>query len=195
MKILRASDYRRMPWKNGGGETVEIAVFPIGASMEDFDWRVSMATIASDGAFSTFPDVDRTLSILSGGGIELTIEGRRPVSLDLRCEPYPFPADTVAAAKLLNGETTDLNVMTRRGRFSHRVIKHATPVSLPASSDLRLVLATAGHTIAFGSEKADLGPLDCLVCGAEVTSDLVISGGSAVLVIELNPKNGISPSA
>ena len=26
--ILRAKDYRRMPWKNGGGETVEIAVFP-----------------------------------------------------------------------------------------------------------------------------------------------------------------------
>ena len=25
MKLLRAKDYKRMPWKNGGGETVEIA--------------------------------------------------------------------------------------------------------------------------------------------------------------------------
>lgn len=136
MKVLRASDHKRMPWKNGGGETVEIAVFPAGASVEDFDWRVSMATIASDGPFSTFPDVDRTLSILSGGGIELTIDGSRPVTLDLRSEPYPFPADRPAAAKLLNGETTDLNVMTRRGRFSHRVSRHPTPVSLPASPSL-----------------------------------------------------------
>ena len=41
MRILRAPDYRRMPWKNGGGETTEIAVFPAGAGLDDFDWRVS----------------------------------------------------------------------------------------------------------------------------------------------------------
>ncbi|MBP2561728.1 environmental stress-induced protein Ves [Neorhizobium galegae] len=195
MKILRASDYKRMPWKNGGGETVEIAVFPAGASMEDFDWRVSIATIASDGAFSTFADVDRTLSVLSGGGIELTIDGCRPVTLEDSSEPYPFPADRPAVATLLNGVTTDLNVMTRRGRFSHRVIRYPTPVSLPASPSPRLVLATGRHTIAFGSEKTDLGPFDCLAFGAEVTGDLVISGGSAVFVIEFNPEGGIPSSA
>src|SRR3712207_8945836 len=34
MKILRSSEYRRMPWKNGKGETVEIAVFPPNASVD-----------------------------------------------------------------------------------------------------------------------------------------------------------------
>lgn len=43
MRILRASDHKRMPWKNGKGETVEIAVFPEGASVDTFDWRISMA--------------------------------------------------------------------------------------------------------------------------------------------------------
>ncbi|TIV74879.1 MAG: HutD family protein, partial [Mesorhizobium sp.] len=31
MRILRAADYRVMPWKNGGGTTTEIAVSPDGA--------------------------------------------------------------------------------------------------------------------------------------------------------------------
>ncbi|MDP1908248.1 MAG: HutD family protein, partial [Hyphomicrobium sp.] len=43
MRILRAKDYRRMPWKNGGGETTEIAISPEGAALDSFDWRVSMA--------------------------------------------------------------------------------------------------------------------------------------------------------
>lgn len=50
---------------------------------------------------------------------------------------------------------------------------------------MRFVLATGKHTIAFGAEKFDLGPLDCLIFAAEVTDDLVISGDSEVFLIEL----------
>lgn len=190
MKILCASDHKRMPWKNGGGETVEIAVYPAGASTKDFDWRISMATVACDGPFSIFPNVDRTLSILSGAGMELTIDGCPPVTLDLDSEPYPFPADRPVFAALVSGVTTDLNVMTRRGRFSHRVIRQPTPVSLPPAAFLRFVLATGKHTIVFGSEKFDLGQLDCLTFGAEAADDLVISGDSEVFLIELDPEGG-----
>ena len=49
MRILRAADHKRMPWKNGGGETTEIAVFPEHAGLSDFDWRVSMARVDGDG--------------------------------------------------------------------------------------------------------------------------------------------------
>ncbi|CDZ42175.1 HutD family protein [Neorhizobium galegae] len=190
MKILRASDYKRMPWKNGGGETVEIAVHPAGTSIEDFDWRISMASVASDGPFSSFPDVDRTLAILSGDGIDLTVDGDTSVTLTRSSEPYPFAADRPVFATLVNGVTTDLNVMTRRGRFSHRVIRQPTPVSLRPSAFLRFVLATGKHTIALSSEKFELGPLDCLSVGAEVTGDLAISGDSEVFLIELHPEAG-----
>ena len=43
MRLLKRSDYRCMPWKSGGGETIEIAVDPAGAGLDDFDWRVSLA--------------------------------------------------------------------------------------------------------------------------------------------------------
>ena len=59
MKILRNKDHRRMPWKNGGGETTEIAVFPPQADLSAFGWRVSMATVASaepNGQFRLAPN-------------------------------------------------------------------------------------------------------------------------------------------
>jgi uncharacterized protein len=33
-RLIRAAAYRRMPWKNGGGETVEIAIAPEGATVD-----------------------------------------------------------------------------------------------------------------------------------------------------------------
>eukprot|EP01042_Synura_sphagnicola_P007286 gene7286-9332_t len=45
MRIIRATDCLVMPWKNGGGTTTEMAVAPEGASLNDFDWRISMAHV------------------------------------------------------------------------------------------------------------------------------------------------------
>ncbi|WP_430244807.1 HutD/Ves family protein [Neorhizobium sp. DAR64861/K0K2] len=145
MRILRASDYRRMPWKNGKGETVEIAVFPETATVDDFDWRISMATVAEDGPFSVFPDIDRTLSVLTGDGIELSVAGQPDHVLRPQTAPHAFPADAVTSAKLLSGPITDLNVMTRRGRFTHSVTLLPTGRSAVRSdsSALTLVLVTS----------------------------------------------------
>ena len=88
----------RMPWKNGGGETMEIAVSPEGSGLDRFDWRVSMARIARDGPFSDFADVDRTLAILDGAGLRLAIAGRAPVELTAASAPLSFPADLPTTA-------------------------------------------------------------------------------------------------
>ncbi len=74
--ILTVSSYRRMPWKNGGGETVEIAIAPEGAALSEFDWRISVATVATNGPFSIFPGFDKTLSILDGEGMSLEMDGK-----------------------------------------------------------------------------------------------------------------------
>jgi len=119
--ILAASRYRRMPWKNGGGETVEIAISPADSALAHFDWRISMATVATDGPFSIFPDIDRTLSILDGEGMSLEIDGSAPVFLTQASAPLAFPADLPVSATLKSGPITDLNVMTRRGGMRHQV--------------------------------------------------------------------------
>lgn len=121
MRILHASDYKRMPWKNGGGVTTEIAVFPEGAGLDDFHWRISTARVETNGPFSMFPGVDRSLSLLDGAGIMLKVHGSIPLGMTRRYEPFVFPADVPTEAMLMSGPITDLNVMTRRGLYQSDV--------------------------------------------------------------------------
>lgn len=108
-----------VPWKNGGGSTTQIAVFPPDAGFEDFDWRVSLATIAEDGAFSEFPGVERTLALVDGHGMTLEID-ERPVLLT-RADPVAaFDGEARVVAKLNRGPSTDFNVMTRLDHCYHR---------------------------------------------------------------------------
>jgi environmental stress-induced protein Ves len=120
MQILRAANYKVMPWKNGLGSTTEIAIFPADAKLDDFDWRVSMAMVTSDGPFSSFPGIDRTLLVIDGAGIDLNVDGCAPVRID-RNTIHSFPGDQQTSATLIDGSITDLNVMSRRGIVSQHV--------------------------------------------------------------------------
>ncbi|MFJ7352672.1 HutD family protein [Phyllobacterium sp. NPDC097923] len=119
MRILRSTGHRRMPWKNGKGVTTEIAVFPEGASVDSFDWRISMANVPDSGPFSAFPGIDRVLAVLEGEMV-LGVDGRPPETLGPLSPAIAFPGDTPTSAVVLR-EVTDLNVMVRRGTFSARV--------------------------------------------------------------------------
>ena len=187
-RLLRNADHRRMPWKNGGGETVEVIVHPQGAGLSDFDWRVSMATVASDGPFSVFAGIDRTLAILSGEGMVLSIEGLGERRLTPAAAPLPFPADAPTSARLTGRPITDLNVMTRRGVFGHRLTRHVADKSgrFPASSGERLVLAVEPLRVSIAESRVDLQPLDVLVIDASETFDVLPTGGAcAFYLIEI----------
>jgi environmental stress-induced protein Ves len=97
--IFRLSQRVFRPWKNGGGETAEIAVSPPGADFENFEWRISTAIVAASGPFSIFPGVDRVLTVLEGGTMVLTV-GAHENRLDAASEPFFFPGDLPAAARL-----------------------------------------------------------------------------------------------
>lgn len=161
MRILRSADYRRMPWKNGKGETVEIAVFPPSATVGDFDWRISMAPVVSDGAFSTFEGIDRTLSILTGESILLSVEGKTAVVLGSDSAPFSFRGDARTVASLKAGPITDLNVMTRRDRFSHRVscVRQAGDIQFSVDAAFVIIVVT-GKACLTG---IDLDPLDAVL--------------------------------
>ncbi|HEX8048986.1 HutD family protein [Rhizobium sp.] len=188
MRILRASDYKRMPWKNGGGETVEITVSPEGAGLADFDWRVSMATVATDGPFSVFPGIDRTLSILEGEGMTLFIEGHEPVLLTQESDPLPFAADAPTSATLVDGAITDLNVMTRRGRYVHSVKRRAVDgrMELQLHTGIALLLCDQGSLrIDDSGESFSLSARDCAVIGETGGRRIVLSGSAGAFLIEI----------
>lgn len=109
------ADIAPTPWKNGGGATREIACWPAGTGLDSFDWRISVATIAADGAFSVFAGIDRSITLLSGDGVRLHGE-HGTHRLDQPLVPFAFAGETPIRATLLGGASEDFNVMTRRGR-------------------------------------------------------------------------------
>ena len=109
-----------VPWKNGGGSTTEITIEPPGALIHDFDWRISLATIAQDGPFSLFPGVDRTLALVSGPGLVLDVDDSRRFELDDEDSIIEFAGEAAIQATLNGGPTIDFNVMTRRAVCHHK---------------------------------------------------------------------------
>lgn len=184
MRILKADEYRRMPWRNGGGETAQVAIGPAGATLDDFDWRVSMARIDGDGPFSIFPETDRTLAVLRGDGLHLSIVNGATVDLTCDSEPLAFPGDVAVNSTLLGGAVTDLNVMTRRGRMKHSVrrlrIAGMTELALHASLTL-LICTQAMVSIEVNAQSARLAPLDTLLL-EEAPAAVLISSDALALV-------------
>jgi environmental stress-induced protein Ves len=192
MRIFRSADYRRMPWKNGGGETTEIAVSPDGASADGFDWRLSMATVASGGPFSVFAGIDRTLAVLDGDGLSLTIEGMGTIELATGSAPLPFPGDARTSAELSGGTVIDLNIMTRRGRLAHKMrrldVSGAMEIAV-AAAELLVFCQRGTCRLATASETAVLGPLDTAHFSAAPRTLRVESDAPARLfLIELSPE-------
>lgn len=131
IRLIRSAEYPVRPWKNGGGQTRDIFIAPPAASLDEFDWRISLAQVDRDGPFSRFPNVDRTLVVVSGA---MTLrEGERLLALTSQSQPFVFAGEQSIAVTLNGGPTVDFNVMTRRSRARHsvrrEVFEHTTEVS------------------------------------------------------------------
>jgi len=107
------------PWRNGGGETREILSWPVGKA--DFTWRASIATISNDGPFSVFEGIDRSITLLTGHGVYLRSEQGVDHHLDQTGVPFAFAGEVPIQATLIDGVTTDFNIMTRRGMCTAQV--------------------------------------------------------------------------
>lgn len=186
MRILRAASHKRMPWKNGGGLTTEIAIHPQGASLDGFDWRLSMATVSADGPFSLFAGIDRTLSVLEGEGIVLSVDDLPDAELRRASQPFPFAADKPSSARLLGGAILDFNVMTRRGRFSHRVERFDArrQVALSPATTTVVFCAAGLAAIRSGEVNETLAAHDAAIVG-DAACDVTPEPGADVYLVTL----------
>lgn len=115
MIILRASSYRTVPWKNGGGVTREILREP--PEPTPFDWRLSLATIDSPGPFSAFAGYHRTLVLVSGAGVELDFGQQGRARLTVPGQVVAFDGAWQTSCTLLDGRSTDLNLIVSQERM------------------------------------------------------------------------------
>lgn len=147
------------PWKNGGGSTTEIAIAPVGATFDKFDWRISLATISANGPFSVFPGVDRTLALVGGAGLLLDIgdEGRFVLSED---DPIvEFGGESGVVATLTLGPTTDFNVMTARERCHHRLGRRVLSGAseFAPRGDVTILFLAEGDSLSVSSDSERIG--------------------------------------
>lgn len=126
-RLIEKKDNKRLTWKNGLGHTDEIAIYPPSAELKkgDFLWRISSARIEQASPFSLFPNHDRFLVVLTGGGLRLThcfVEGEEEEQVDIPLlTPYEFPGDVPSRCELRAGPITDLSVFIRKGEVESQV--------------------------------------------------------------------------
>ncbi|HUL65657.1 MAG TPA: HutD family protein [Burkholderiaceae bacterium] len=109
VRVTRLEDTPPQRWRNGGGWTRELLALP---DTDDWQVRVSVADIESDGSFSSFPGVRRFFSVLQGAGVELNIDGRT-VRVTRDDAALQFAGEAKTSCRMLDGPTRDLNLMVR----------------------------------------------------------------------------------
>ncbi len=124
LQVIPAAQVAPTPWRNGGGLTRELLVWPPLA--DEWQLRITLAEVGRDGPFSPFPGVRRHFVVASGNGLSLRWAADGPWQ-DLRPGHAPLSFDGAQApdCRLLPAEgspasSTDLNLMTR-GRWQGRM--------------------------------------------------------------------------
>jgi hypothetical protein len=180
IRLLKAADRAAVPWKNGGGVTRDVIVSPAGATLDTFDWRISIAEIAADGPFSRFPGIDRKLAVLKGK-VALTVEGGAPAVLDPETAALDFHGESAVTSHLVDGPSMDLNVMTRRGRYTSKLsIQSAAQPKIKAP--VTLIIALSPLTITSGNRLIGMAALDALLIEGSASMTIGPRGADYYLI-------------
>lgn len=131
--IISPDRFKQLPWKNGQGVTSELAISERD-SLADFSWRISIAKVDNDGAFSDFSGLRRILVLLEGQGIELCHDDTTRDRLVRPLDFAEFDGGSRTVGTLISGPITDFNVMSRVGRVRAAVDVHTHNAELALPS-------------------------------------------------------------
>jgi environmental stress-induced protein Ves len=157
MEIIRFAELKPEPWRNGGGVTREIARHPKAAPGQDgaWDWRVSIADVGSAGDFSTFPGMERVITVIDGELLLLTVDGEEhPLE---KYRPFRFSGEAASASALPTGDIRDLNVIARAGEFKGytSIIELSKKRAHPVFEGQLAVLLEGKASVSPGAEPAE----------------------------------------
>jgi environmental stress-induced protein Ves len=133
LQCVQADSVAPQTWRNGGGQTRELLVWPAAGSAaaagsnpaggaaiaSSWQLRISRADIDASGPFSAFPGVQRWFVVLSGNGVVLHMPTPDDHTLDHVLlpghTPLHFDGALAPCCTLVDGSTQDLNLMVRGG--------------------------------------------------------------------------------
>ena len=188
-RVIPANEYRRIRWRNGQGWTREIHAE---GTAEDWSWRLSIAEIEHDAAFSLFPGVDRELMLLSGDGLRLRFDDGECVELSPPHDRHRFAGERALTGELVDGTTHDFNLMWRRDRIRattwHRPLVGPMVIFVEPGSTwvVHLIAGQARFDATSGLPALAAGDTAMLEAGDD-RRRYVLDGGGEALLIRLEP--------
>ena len=188
-RVIPSYEYRRIRWRNGQGWTREIHAE---GTAEDWSWRLSIAEIEHDAAFSLFPGVDRELMLLSGDGLRLRFDDGECVELSPPHDRHRFAGERALTGELVDGTTHDFNLMWRRDRIRadtwHRPLVGPMVIFLEPGSTwvVHLIAGQARFDATSGLPALAAGDTAVLEAGDD-RRRYVLDGGGEALLIRLEP--------
>ena len=154
---LDPNTYRRTPWKNGGGITIDIAdAYAPGAvpgSWVGMLWRLGRTEIVAPGPFSDLSGYDRILTVIGGRGLTLEIAGG--IALDVRepFRPVRFRGEDRIVSRLEAGPVAVLNLIADRA--------HTIDVAILSGGAARDLDAATTIVYALEDGAVAVGPEEC----------------------------------
>lgn len=154
--IVRLADIPATPWRNGGGVTRELAMWPAAG---DWAWRMSVADVDKSGPFSKFEGIERWFAVLEGAGVQLEVAGV-PHRVTAADAPLFFDGAAATDCELIAGKTRDFNLMVRRGPKPSRMVRVEGRFSeaLHAGTTIAVYAHTSAATVLFDEEALQLAP-------------------------------------
>ena len=117
IEIVKPAQFNTIAWKNGQGETTELAISE-GGDLHNFDWRLSIASVNNDGFFSNFNGYQRNLVLIEGQGISLQHDGKNTDILKQRLDIASFDGACETYGELLLGAIKDFNIITKKNKIT-----------------------------------------------------------------------------
>ncbi|WNC70884.1 HutD family protein [Thalassotalea psychrophila] len=122
IEIISPDTFTTTLWKNGKGETTELAISP-NSTINEFKWRLSIASVSEDGVFSDFSGYCRNLILLTGNGITLSHTNALTKETKTDCLAQvlnfsTFDGGCKTFGVLTDGAITDFNLMHNPNYFT-----------------------------------------------------------------------------
>lgn len=122
MQIIPFKNLVSTPWKNGKGTTRQIIRYPEDSTLDDFIFRVSIASVTETGPFSSYPKIDRSLAVLEGSDLELNLNNKIILFIPQNTIIH-FDGVDKAVVTACPNDVLDFGVMSRQGLAIHTLEK------------------------------------------------------------------------
>ena len=196
LTTLSPETFKTIPWKNGLGHTTELAISS-GGNLDNFDWRLSIASVVNDGDFSNFSGYQRNLVLIEGEGLILDHRNGDIDELTNLLDISHFDGGSKTHGSLVNGGIKDFNIMTKQNSFTAEVNcyvkQHSANIALLTNRIIFAYSLTNEMNIEQGRKTIASVPVGHLAqlqtnnVSESHKQDTTVISGQNMIIIELMP--------